>query len=250
MSTGIRIAISVIIIYKAGAIIQECRLLADFFNRVFVIVIEVIGSEIHFIVEESPGTIHTTHPGGADTVALSPTALSTAHSTAASTHSTHHGTRKVVKTTVISIITVQDKAQLALVGKSSGKCRSLVSPVTITIRSVLRPVMTSTCHHISEDAVHHTLLDGKVYHGLLLSVVNASELCLVRFFLNDFHLVDNLGRNVLGSELRIIQEECLSVDSNLGYSLSVSCNRAIFRHFHARKFLKKILENIIVSGLE
>ena len=110
--------------------------------------------------------------------------------------------------------------------------------------------MTAADLDIAEKSVHHALLNGKVNDSLFLPVINAGELCLLGFLLHDLHLIDNLGRNVLGCQLRVIQEESLSVNGDFGNSLAIRCDTSIRTDFDAREFLQEILKHIIVSRLE
>ena len=110
--------------------------------------------------------------------------------------------------------------------------------------------MSAAGHHIAEESVHHSLLDAEVDDCLLLSVVNSGELGLLRFLLHYLHLLDNLGRDVLRREGRVVQEEGFSVYGYLADSLSVGGHASVFADFHAREFLEKVLEHVVVSGLE
>ena len=127
---------------------------------------------------------------------------------------------------------------------------ALISPVSVAVGRVLRPIVSAAGHDVTEDAVHHALLDGKVNDGLFLSVVNACELGLLGFLLDHLHLIHDFGRDILGSQLRIIQEECLSVNCYLADSLSVCCNGTIRTDLHARKLFQQIFQHVIVSRLE
>ena len=110
--------------------------------------------------------------------------------------------------------------------------------------------MSTSGHHIAEESVHHSLLDAEVDDCFLLSVVNSGELGLLRFLLHDLHLIDNLGRDVLRREGRIVQEEGFSVDGYLADSLPVGCHASVLADFHARELLEEVLEHVVVSGLE
>ena len=110
--------------------------------------------------------------------------------------------------------------------------------------------MTSSEHDISEESVHHALLDLKIDDILLLTVINAGKLGLLGFFLYYLDLIDDLCWKVLGSKLRIVKEECLSVNSYLRDSLSVGRNRTVLIDFHSGKLFQKFLEGIIFRRLE
>ena len=110
--------------------------------------------------------------------------------------------------------------------------------------------MSAACHNIAEEAVHHSLLDAEVNDCFLIAVINAGELRLLRFLLHDLHLLHNLRGDVLRREGRVIQEESFSVNGYLFYSLPVGSNASVLTDFHAREFLEKVLEHVVVSGLE
>ena len=110
--------------------------------------------------------------------------------------------------------------------------------------------MTCTCHHVTEQTVHHPLLDGKVDDCLIIAVIDAGELRLLGLLLHDLDLIDDLRGNILGRKLRIGKEESLAVDRYLTDGLSVRRHRTVLGHLHARELLKKILQHIVVGGLE
>ena len=144
--------------------------------------------------------------------------MSTAHS--ASAHIAHHRACKVVESTIIGIVAIENETDLALVGESSHHSSALIAPVVHVI-ACARHVMSATGHKVSEPALHHSRLDGKVYHSLLISVVDAREHRLIRLFLHNLHLLDYLCRNVFRGKRRVIKEECLAIDGYLRYGLAV-----------------------------
>ena len=95
------------------------------------------------------------------------------------------------------------------------------------IITLIRCVVSCTCSNVSEPSVHHSLIDRKVDDELLLTVINSCELSLIRLSLDNLYLLDHLCRKVLRRELRVIKEECLSIDGDLGDGLTVCCDRSV-----------------------
>ena len=110
--------------------------------------------------------------------------------------------------------------------------------------------MSTTGRKVSEPSVHHSLVHRKVNDGLFVSVIDTGKAGLFRFSLHDLDLLDDLCRKVLRCELRVIKEECLSIDSDLIDGLAVCCDGSVRIHFHARELLQEILQHIIVGCLE
>ena len=110
--------------------------------------------------------------------------------------------------------------------------------------------MSAAGHDIAEKPVHHAFLHSQVDDGFFLSVIYAGELSLVGFLLDHLDLVHDLCRDILGSQLRIVQEKCLAVDCYLADSLAVGCHGAVCAHFHSGKFFEQVLKHVIVRGLE
>ena len=110
--------------------------------------------------------------------------------------------------------------------------------------------MTATCSYVSEPSVHHSLVDREVDDGLLLSVIDTCESSLLGLSLNDLNLLHDVCREVLCRELRVVEEECLSVDGDLLDGLTVRCDSTVRCHFHSRKLLQEIFEHIVVRSLE
>ena len=110
--------------------------------------------------------------------------------------------------------------------------------------------MTAAGHQVSEPAVKHARPHRQIDHSLFLSVVNSCKQRLVRLLLHDLDLLDKLCRDVLRGKLRVVKEERLSIDHDLGYRLSIGCYGTVRSHFHAGKLLQKFLQHIIIGGLE
>ena len=110
--------------------------------------------------------------------------------------------------------------------------------------------MTASGHHVAEGALHHSGLDGKVDDSLFLAVVDSGEFSLIGLLVHHLELVDDLGGDVLGGKLGVIEEEGLAVDGYLLDCLAVVGNGAIFRHFDSGEFLQQVFEHVVLRGLE
>ena len=110
--------------------------------------------------------------------------------------------------------------------------------------------MTASGHHVAEGALHHSGLDGKVDDSLFLAVVDSGKFSLVGLLVHHLELVDDLGGDVLGGKLGVIEEEGLAVDGYLLDCLSVVGNGTIFRHFDSGELLQQVLEHVVLRGLE
>ena len=209
----------------------------------------IVSGQLHIAVEKVESTVKASHPGCGDTVATAPAAHSTTHSAATATHALHHAAGHIIETAVVCIVSIKDYADLAFISKSSDHCGALITSV-IHVGSGSRNIVTAATHDISEPAFHHSRLKGQVNDSLLITIVDTGKEGLIRLFLHHLHLFDKFGRNILGSQLRVIKEERLSVNHNLRDGLAISRNRTIGLNFHARQFLKKFLKHIIIRGLE
>ena len=67
----------------------------------------------------------------------------------------------------------------------------------VVVISFVRHVMTAAGHHVSEPAVHHSLIYREVDDSLLLTVVDSGKSCLVRLSFNHLNLLDHLCGEVL-----------------------------------------------------
>ena len=110
--------------------------------------------------------------------------------------------------------------------------------------------MAAAGHGVAKHAVHHAALDGKVDDGFLLTVIDAGEFGLFALFLYHLHLLHQLGRDVLGGQLGIVQEEGFAGDGDLGDGFPVGSDGAILGHFNARELLQEIHQHVVVADLE
>ena len=210
-------------------------------------VVEVVACQVHIPVQQGPRSVYAAHPGSRDSVVLAPAATSAAHSASATSHRPHHTPGHIVEPSVVGVVSVEYYADLALVGKTAYHSRSLTSPVSVP---ALLQVVSSSRRNISEPAFHHSRTQGKVNHGLLLTVVNACELSLVRLLLNHLHFLHYLRGDVLGRQLRVVEEEGLAVDGDFGNGLPVYSHAAVRTHFHSREFLEQVFKHIVLCGPE
>ena len=84
----------------------------------------------------------------------------------------------------------------------------------------------------------------------MLTVIDTGKDSLIGLFLYDLHSLDKLCRNILGSKLWVIKEECLAVDSDLGYGFTVCGNRSVRFYLNSRKLLEELFEHVTVRSLE
>ena len=110
--------------------------------------------------------------------------------------------------------------------------------------------MADTGGDIGHEAAHSAANDGEVEDSLLLAVIDAGELGLVGFLLDDLDLLDELGRDVLGGNLRVVHEEGLAFHIHLGDGLAVYNDGAVVIDLDAGELLQKVLEDVVLSGLE
>ena len=224
-------------------------LLKDLLPRV---VVHVVSGEVHVAVEEGPGAVQAAHPGGRDAVSAAPAALAAAHAPAAAgaaAHGLHHAAGQVVEAAVVGVVGVENEAQLGLFRELAHHEGALVPPV-IEVVGRLREVVAAAEHRIAEHAVHHALLHGQVDDVFLVAVVDAGEFGLLGFLLDHLDLLDDLRRKVLRRDLRVVEEEGLAVDGDLGDGLAVGRNIPAFIHFHARELLQELFQGVIVGGHE
>ena len=212
------------------------------------VVVEIVGAEVHIAVKQGPGTVDTGHIGGGYAIAAAPAALAAAH-TAFAADIAHHRAGQVIETTVVGIVAVQYEAQLPLLCEIAHERRALVTPVGI-YRRAGGDVTAAAGHDVSEGALHHSGLDVEVYHLLFLPVVYAGKLRLLALLVNDLELVDEFGGDVLGGQLRVVEEESLAIDGYLGDGLAVYGDGAVLADFHAGELLEEVFEHIVLGCLE
>ena len=247
MTVGYGIVGAVVVVDEVGAI-QIGGLFALGYDVVVGTVEKVVGSQVHLVVEEGPRTVGAGHVRRGD-------AVSTAHESpaasaaSAAAHIAHHAAGEVVEAAVIGIVGIEDYAQLPVFGEVADETGALVAPV---VRDSLRSgdVVSDASHEIAECAVHHTLLDRKVDDGFFLAVVDAGELSLLALLVHHLDAVDYLGGDILGSELRVVQEESLAADGYLFDSLSVGSDGTVVVHLDAGKLLEEVFQYVVVGGLE
>ena len=248
MSLSKGIVLSLCRIQQAAAVLHICSLGCTFLDILVRTVVEIVSGEVHIAVKKCERAVQSSHPSGGYAVIAAPAALTATHASSAS-HIAHYAASHIIETTVVGIVSVQDETELALVGEPSYHRGTLISPV-VHIRPGSRYIVSATAHNVSEPPLCHTGTKLKVDYCLFLAIVNTRKHRLVGFFLHDLDLLHHLCRNVLRSELRIVQEECLSVYCDFLDCLSVCRYRAVSSDLHARKFLEKLLKHIVVRGLE
>ena len=250
VSVGKAVAQAVVIGNKGGAIGSEGLFVGILGHIDDGTVVQVVGTQLHPVIEEVEVTVDTAHPGGGNAIAVAAEAAAAhTHHAATAHHATHHVAGEVVETAVIGVVGIEDDAHLAVFREAATHEGAL--PAGVVHHALLgRNVVTATGHYVAEDAVHHALLDAQVNHGLILTVVDAGEGGLLALLLNHLHLLDEFGGDVLGGQLRVVQEEGLAVDGNLGDGFTVGGDGAVLVHFHTGELLKEVFQHIVVADLE
>ena len=110
--------------------------------------------------------------------------------------------------------------------------------------------MTAAGHGVAKDAVHHALLDSEVDDRFLFTVVDAGEFRLLALFLDYLHLLHKLGRDVLGGQLGIVQEEGLAGDGDLGDGFTVGGDGAVLGDLDAGELLEKVHQHVVVADFK
>ena len=173
-------------------------------------------------------------------------ALSTAHG--AATHIAHHRACEVVEAAVVCVVGVEHAADLVVFVEIAYEASGLPAPVAGNVGR--GDVVAGAAEDVAEQALHHSGFDAEIEDSLLLAVVDSRKFCLVRLLLDNLELIDNLSGKVLGSDLRIVQEEGLSVDCYFADFLTVMSDCSVFGNLHPGDLLQKVLEHIIVCSLE
>ena len=168
----------------------------------------VVTHGLHPVIEEVVAQVRAEHIGSGHTAA------------AAASHSAHHLPSEASEAHVVAVVDIAYDTVLGSVGEVAEEEVAVVA-VLVIAHLIHREIVSYAGTDVAHQAVHHTLLDREVEHGLLLTVVNSGELGLVGLLPHHLHLVDDLGREVLGSQGRVIHEIGLSVDIYLGDGLSV-----------------------------
>ena len=89
----------------------------------------------------------------------------------------------------------------------------------------------------------HAFLDSKVEHGFLLAIINAGDAAVVALLVVGFEFLDELRRQVLHCHLRVVLEELLAIDHNLGDALAVYLDVAIIVNFCSGQFLDEFVQH-------
>ena len=234
---------------EAGPVVPIGHLIGGLFHRPFGAVVEIVPFQFHLVVEKVEGAVHTAHPGRGDTVSAAESATAPAHAASAAAHALHHAAGQIIESPVVGIVPVQDDADLAFVGELARKGGTLETIVPLArIRS--RHVMTATQHHIPERTLFHARMERQIDDGLLVSVVNPRKLGLLRFLVHHLQLLDGFGGDILGCQLRIVQEEGLSVNGYLADGLAIGGNGTVLPYFNTREFLQEVFQHVVVGSLE
>ena len=88
--------------------------------------------------------------------------------------------------------------------------------------------------NVRNPSLFHSFLDGKVQHGLFLSVVNTCYAAVVTLALVGLQLLNHLAGQVLHSHLSVVLEELLALYHNLADALSVYLYVSFIVHLGTR----------------
>ena len=97
--------------------------------------------------------------------------------------------------------------------------------------------------HVAKPPAALVLLHLEVEHRLLLAVVDACDARQVRLAVVGFHLLHDVGWQVLEDEFLVVVEKLLAIDENLLHLLAVVGNLAIVVDDDARQLLEQLLNH-------
>ena len=103
--------------------------------------------------------------------------------------------------------------------------------------------------HVAEPPLLEFLLEFQVHHLFALRS-HAGEFFRVTLLVDDLHLVDDLGRQVLQGHRRIVGEEGLAAHGDARDGLAVILDGAVFRHLHAGHALEQVFQHGVLPELE
>ena len=96
--------------------------------------------------------------------------------------------------------------------------------------------------HITEPSLIHSFLDSQVKHCLFFTIVNTCHTRHIRLFVIGTHLVNDIHRQVLHGNIRIVGKEFLTVYHNFLDFLSIDGNRSVFIDFRTRQLLHQFFQ--------
>ena len=215
-------------------------------------VIHVVGTQLHLVVKQIPVAVHAGVPGSGETVAAAESAAAhTAHHAHAAHHAAHHIAGQVRETPVVGVVAAGDEAKLCAFRELAHHEVALIAPVVGNVGLGRGgEVVTAAGRYVAENAVHHALLDTEVDDGFLVAVVDAGEFGLLALLLHHLYLLNHLGREVLGSQLRVVQEEGFAGNGDFGDGFTVDGDGTVFAHLYAGKLLQEVFQHVVVADLE
>ena len=86
------------------------RLPTGLLNIVSIVVVDIVSTYFHPVVQKRAGCIETSQIRGGDTIATAPASLATAHASATTHHNHHHIAGPVGGTTIVGIVGIENKA--------------------------------------------------------------------------------------------------------------------------------------------
>ena len=97
-------------------------------------------------------------------------------------------------------------------------------------------------------AAIHTLLNGKVEHRLLITIVDTGDTRLVALLVVELHILDDGDGQILQRRLRIAEHELLAVDEDFLYLLTVDGDVAILVHLGTGHTLNQLFNRRALRG--
>ena len=132
---------------------------------------------------------------------------------------------------LLLIVEVSKEHDARLVGKTAGHAARGIA--------LLRAAGKVEIGHISSV---HAFLDAEVEHGLLLSVFDAGDACLVALLVVELQVLDDAHGDVLQGSLHVAEHELLAVEQYLLHLLAVDGDVAILVYFCTGNTLDEFLD--------
>ena len=102
---------------------------------------------------------------------------------------------------------------------------------------------------IAEPAILEFLLEFEIHHFFPVRG-DARKLLGITHLVDDLHLIDHLGRQVLEGHLRVVEEESLAADGDFLDGLAVVFHRAVAGNLHARHPLEQVFQHLVLPDDE
>ena len=96
---------------------------------------------------------------------------------------------------------------------------------------------------VAKPAIVHTFLDGKVYDGFVVAIVDTRQACQVALAVNHLQLVGHVYGQVTRGHGGVVAEEVFAVDEDFLDFLTVYCDFAFAIDFCAGETFHEVLDN-------